>query len=194
MKNRCSFFSTAALALALSIVAVEPRVHAEAASTAVDVKGISMSDLKDMDKKFLDLAKAMPADKYDWRPGDGVRSVGEVFMHVAQMNYMFPSMMGAPASPDFTMKGFEKSATQKDKIVAILTASIAYSEGSIDKLGDADLQKSMKMFGRTMSGYAMLINMTGDLHEHLGQAIAYARTNSVVPPWTAARQAKQGAQ
>ena len=34
-----------------------------------------------------------------------------------------------------------------------------------------------------------LSGILADMHEHLGQAIAYARMNGVVPPWTARQQA-----
>jgi uncharacterized damage-inducible protein DinB len=193
MKNRCSFISTAALALALSIVAVAPRAHAQAAAS-FDLKSSALSDLQGMDKKFVSLAQAMPAEKFAWRPGDGVRSVAEVYMHVAEMNYMFPAMLGAPASPAYDAKCFEKSATDKAKVIDILTQSFAYAESSLKNLGDADLQKQIKMFGRMTPGYQAFLVLNNDLHEHLGQAIAYARVNSIVPPWTAARQAKQGAQ
>src|SRR6202040_1483729 len=53
-------------------------------------------------EKLVALAEAMPADKYGWRPGEGVRSVGEVFMHVASANFFLPTFWGAkmPARGD----------------------------------------------------------------------------------------------
>jgi hypothetical protein len=29
-----------------------------------------------------------------------------------------------------------------------------------------------------------VLAVTGDMHEHLGEMIAYARTNHIVPPWS----------
>src|SRR5215211_3560161 len=58
-----------------------------------------VSDVSETEKKFVDLAKAVPADKYDWRPGVGIRSVGEVLRHVASDNYLIPAALGFAADP-----------------------------------------------------------------------------------------------
>ena len=42
----------------------------------------------------------------------------------------------------------------------------------------------MKLFGRDMMKQGALMLILNDQHEHLGQSIAYARSNSVVPPWS----------
>ena len=39
-------------------------------------------------------------------------------------------------------------------------------------------------FGRDMQVHANIATAMADMHEHLGQLIAYARTNHVVPPWS----------
>lgn len=163
-----------------------------AAASGYDFKAAVVADLQNMEKKYTALAQAMPAEKYTWRPGDGVRSVSEVYMHVAEMNFSFPAMLGAPKAPGFDRNGYEKSITDKTKVGEQLSQSFAYAEKSIQGISDADLEKNIKMFNRTTTGKAMLLGLISDLHEHLGQAIAYARMNNITPPWTAAMQQRGG--
>jgi len=158
-----------------------------------DFKTASLADIKDSESKFVDLAKAIPADKYTWRPGEGVRSVSEVFLHIASANYGLPTMLGAAPAEGFNRQGFEKSTTEKDKVIEQLNKSFAYLESAVDKTSDAELNKRMKLFGgKEGTGGDILFLIITDLHEHLGQMIAYARMNSVVPPWSAARQRPSG--
>lgn len=146
--------------------------------------------INDLEKKFLTLAEAMPADKYGWRPGEGVRSVGEVFAHVAQANYMLPSLLGTKV-PEGVGMDMEKKLTKKEEIVRALKLSFQHLRSATGALIDADLAKPAKLFRRESSVLGTYFMATGHLHEHLGQSIAYARVNGIVPPWTAEREAKQ---
>lgn len=155
-----------------------------------DYKASVLSDIKDTEKKFVGLAQAIPADKYTWRPGDGVRSVSEVFLHIAGANFGMPGFLGAAPAEGFNRQGFEKSTTDKDKVIEQLNKSFAYLESAVEKEPNADLTKETKIFGGHEATHGeVLFMIITDLHEHLGQMIAYARMNGVVPPWTAARQA-----
>src|SRR5271170_4915161 len=103
-----------------------------------DTKGQTLVDLQDLQKKFTQLAGAVPAEKYGWRPAEGVRSIGEVYLHVAQANYGFAKFLGATPPVDFDTKNFEKSTTDKAKIDEQLNASFEYVRGVIGKLSNAD--------------------------------------------------------
>ena len=92
------------------------------------------------------------------------------------------------------MNGYEKSTTDKAKIVDQLNQGFAYLESAVKNLSEADLQKPTKLFGRDTTGLGVAYHLIADMHEHLGQAIAYARVNSIVPPWTAARLNQQNQQ
>jgi uncharacterized damage-inducible protein DinB len=182
-----------AFALFITAGATRTPAQASASSTSFDFKAASLADIKDCESKFVGLAKAIPADKYTWRPGDGVRSISEVFLHIASANYGLPTMIGAAPAEGFNRQGFEKFTTDKDKVIEQLNKSFSYLEASVDKASDADLQKHMKLFGgKEGNGGDILFLIITDLHEHLGQMIAYARMNNVVPPWTAARQRPSG--
>jgi len=73
------------------------------------VRAEFLNELKIQEDKFLQLAQAIPAEKFNWRPAEGVRSVSEVFMHVAAANYNLPKVFGTPPPPGFKVQGFDKS-------------------------------------------------------------------------------------
>ena len=150
-----------------------------------DIKGQTLEDLQELQKKFTQLANAVPAEKYGWRPAEGVRSIGEVYLHVTQANYAFTKFIGANPPVDFDTKGFETSTTDKAKIVEQLNASFEYARSAFGKLTNADLQKALKQFGPDANWGDVLYITAAHDHEHLGQSIAYARVNGIVPPWTA---------
>jgi uncharacterized damage-inducible protein DinB len=138
--------------------------------------------------KYVKLAQAIPAEKYTWRPGPGVRSIAEVLLHVAAANYMFGSCLGAPLPAGVDLKTLEKSTTDKAKIVETLKASFAFYNNGVMALADADAEKpiTIPMVNMTMTARGFLLFETDHNAEHLGQMIAYARVNGVVPPWSMA--------
>lgn len=189
------FFCCSVLAVVLAFSVGATRTSAQSTATAsFDIKAQLLTDLQGMKMKYVGLAQAIPADKYTWRPGEGVRSVSEVFLHAALMNFAFTPMAGAPAPEGFNRQKYEMSTTDKAKIIDQLNQAFDYSQNAIQNLSEADIQKSVKMFGHDAPAAAVLFFMDTDLHEHLGQMISYARMNGVVPPWTAAAQAKKGGQ
>lgn len=156
---------------------------------ALEVRKQFMADLDTLQSKFLALANAFPADKYSWRPTKGVRSVGEVFMHVASEYYVYaPMAYGATRSPVIprgqdSFKKFESASTKAD-VLKHLKEGFAYTKQQIDGLDAAQLTGSRKLFGGDRTIVETSFAMTDDLHEHLGQLIAYARMNGVTPPWS----------
>jgi hypothetical protein len=179
----------AALAAATAGAAAQDVPNREA---AVEVRKQYLSDLDTMYTKFTALANAFPAEKYSWRPAPGVRSVGEVFMHVASEFYVWsPISYGAPASPviagtsDAVMKKFEANAT-KPAVLKALKEGFAYTQSSIGGLDPNSIVGTKKFYNGQFTGTIIetSFGMAGDLHEHLGQLIAYARMNGVVPPWS----------
>jgi uncharacterized damage-inducible protein DinB len=154
-----------------------------------DMKPQSLLDLEGMHKKFVDLATAVPADKYNWRPAEGVRSIGEVFLHVASANYNIPHYMDTPLPAGFDPKTFEKSTTDKAQIIDWLNKSFASAHAAIDAMTNADFNKPLTKLGPDANYGDVIYLLVTHAHEHLGQSIAYARINGVVPPWTAAAEA-----
>jgi uncharacterized damage-inducible protein DinB len=154
-----------------------------AASTlaAADVKTEFLDEVAALEKKYTALAEAIPADKYTWRPADGVRSISEVFMHIAGANYMLPNMAGV-RPPQGIDRGMEKSVTAKADVIAQLKKSFEHVRGAAQISAEPD--KTMKLFGREVSQRYFLSFLAHHMHEHLGQLIAYSRMNKVTPPWS----------
>ena len=141
--------------------------------------------------KFTRLAEAIPAEKYTWRPAPDVRCVAEVFLHVSAANYNLYKLVGTPPPAGFDVKGFEKSTTDKAKIVATLKDSFDHARKAITAMPDADLEKSLDWFGGKNTERGILLFIVRHGAEHLGQSIAYARNTGITPPWTEDAQKKQ---
>ncbi len=155
-----------------------------------DMKPQALLDLKGLQKKFVDLADAIPQEKYTWRPGNGVRSVSEVFLHVAGANYAIPGFMGTPIPAGLDLKTLEKSTTDKSQVINQLNKSFESAEAAVEGMTNADFAKPLKKLGPDANYGDVVYLLVTHAHEHLGQSIAYARMNGVVPPWTAAAQKK----
>jgi len=151
-----------------------------------------LQEFGDLETKFVRLAEQMPAEKYTWRPAEGVRSVSEVFLHLATANFGLSRRIGTPPPAGVQLQGLEKSTTEKAKVVELLKQSFAHMRGAAIKASDADADKTMPWFGgRTITQRGFFLFVTRHAGEHLGQSIAYARMNGIVPPWTEDAQRQQ---
>lgn len=156
-----------------------------------DLRTLTLQDLKDSEEKLTSLAEAIPVDKYTWRPAEGVRSVSEVFMHVANANYFYPTFWGVQPPAAVKDQNLERSVTEKAKVVQTLKDSFAHLEKAVEGVSDEQMARSFNYFGKQMSMSALLFHVANHEHEHLGQSIAYARMNGVMPPWSAPRTGKE---
>ena len=187
-KKLCLFVSALALLFAAAVVPAFAQA-APSADKAFDFRSEAVVELKAAQDELVSLAQAMPQDKYTWRPEEGVRSVSEVYLHVAAGNFGLTAVAGAPSYPGFKFRGFEKSTTDKTKIIELLNQSFDYAEKSVANMSEADMSKPLNFQGFNTVG-AVVFHLVAHTHEHLGQSIAYARMNGIVPPWTAAAQKK----
>jgi len=171
MKKILTQYGVCALALALMVPVAQAQPAGLQAAFGKDAGTLS--------DKFTALARVM-SGKYDWKPGPGVRSVSDVFNLIVKENGMLAGVLsgtantGAPPAP----------ITDPDKLQEALKASYVNLQKAITGLSENDLQAPVKLFGRDMTKQAALMLILFDQHEHLGQSIAYARTNGVVPPWS----------
>lgn len=150
-----------------------------------DMKAQAILDLEQMQDKFSKLAEAIPQDKFAWRPSPDIRSISELFLHVAGSGFFFPTMKGAPPAPGFTPKDFEKSTTDKAKIIEWLNKSFAYDIASVEGMSNGDFAAPLPKLGPNANQGDVVYLLVSHAHEQLGIAIAYARSVGVVPPWTA---------
>ena len=129
------------------------------------------------------LAEAIPEDKYDWSPAEGVRSVKDAILHVAQANYFFMTKLGFELPAEVDMMTLA-STSGKENIVKLLKASNQFTKDKITMVETASLGDKVEMpFGdfNRMSTLLLVMEHTG---EHKGQLIAYARANGIAPPWS----------
>lgn len=134
-------------------------------------------------RQTLQLAEAIPADKYAWRPAPGVRTVSEVLMHAAIANYWLLSRTGVPL-PDGARKltpDIEKKVTAKADVIQWLKDS---QEAVRQARPQADLRKPIKFFERDTTVEGVYLRILVHSHEHMGQMIGYARSMGVKPPWS----------
>lgn len=134
--------------------------------------------------RLSQLLGAMSQDQMNWTPAEGVRTCGQIYLHVAEANHMLAAFMTGAE-----MKGergaMEKSTSDKDEIVKMLKDSFAAVKEAAAKLSEEDLNKMVQTpFGMEMSMRNFMISLLSHSHEHLGQGIAYARMNGVTPPWS----------
>jgi uncharacterized damage-inducible protein DinB len=176
------------LATAVTLASATPSIAQQATSVTADL----LADIGQVEKKFMALARVMPDDKAGWRPSPGTRSVSEVLMHVASDNYLIPAALGFPADASTGIKGddyktavaFEKRTVTKAQAIAELEKSFTHLRKALRETQEAKLGSPVSMFGQPFTMQQGWIMATTHLHEHLGQLIAYARSNGIAPPWS----------
>lgn len=169
--------------LAVAFTAMAPA--STVAQTPAGIRGEIIGQVDDAANKLAQLAGAIPADRFSWRPRPGVRSVSEVLMHVAGANYFFPRFVGVQAASPLPA-GADTSVTDKAQVVEHMQRSFDHARSVIRGVGDADLDKPTNIFGRSTTERDALLLFVTHAHEHLGQMIAYARMIGIAPPWSRA--------
>jgi len=180
--------------LIVSVAAVLATASLSAPARAQDViskeaaaalKTSFLADLDVMKGKFVGLAEAFPPDKYSWRPMEGVRSVAEVLVLAASEGYSFvPAAFGGKAGASREELAALRTTTDKAKIIDALNKGFAHAKAELEAADPAQMTGKRAVMGQQRSAIDAAFMIGGDLHEHLGQLIAYARTNKIVPPWS----------
>jgi uncharacterized damage-inducible protein DinB len=132
-------------------------------------------------RQLLALAQATPAEKFSWRPAPGVRSIGEVYMHIAIANFYLLSVTG-PKEPDVPVS-MEKTVIAKADVIDWLKRSLDAVATARAQLKPADYQRKVSIYGKVVTVDGMYLRIIVHANEHMGQSIAYARMNGIVPPW-----------
>jgi len=167
----------ASVVSALTIITAVSVTPSQAQPAAQSVQAALSQEAGTLSDKFTGLARVM-AGKYDWKPGQGVRSVGDVFNLIVMENgYLARTLTGAAGERPAPI-------TDPEKLQEALKTSYANLQQTIAGLSDADLKAPVKLFGRDMTKEGAIRYLFADQHEHLGQSIAYARSNGVIPPWS----------
>jgi len=176
-------------ALAPATLAAQQHAHDAAHanqhhSTAVAVRDELMMQFNMSMRKFVALAEAMPADKFTWKPQQDAMVLGHVLAHVAHYNFYYPQSamrVGAPAGLKLDTL---EALRDKAQIVALLRQSAEHVRSTVAKMDGEALDKGTKLYGRDVPTWSVLVQLVAHMNEHLGQSIAYARANNIVPPWS----------
>jgi len=177
------------LSLSLPVLgAPHPEDAVDHTAPSYDMKAQALLDLERVQKKFVDLANAVPADKLTWRPAPDSRSFAEVFLHVAGERYGILNLMGVETPAGVDQKHLEKSTSDRARIVEELNRSWEFTQKTIKGMTNAEFAKLLPKLGPQANAGDVVYILVADAHEHLGQSIAYARENGVTPPWTIAAQ------
>lgn len=192
LRNHCAVLTPLLFVLTLApagAAAQAPHAGHAARPAAVDAL---LRDLTGVEEKLTSLVQAMPDAAYAWRPAEGVRSTGEVVMHIAADNYFLPTAKGvaAPAPTGIkagsyeSVQAYESRRASKTEALAEMRQSFAHLRSAMEQTDEAFLTSELDLFGSRVTGLDLWVLTTTHLHEHLGQLIAYARSSGVVPPWS----------
>jgi len=140
--------------------------------------------LAELEEKFTGLCDVMVGDKQTYRPGEDVRSMSEVLLHVASANYFVARAFGTNPHEGLDVGGLRDSTTNAGEIKSALEKSFANLQGAVGKLSASEADSAMKMFGQDTTKRGGMLMALNHLSEHLGQMIAYTRVNGVTPPWS----------
>lgn len=183
--NPTARISTAAtlLLLCLSLITV-PATAQDSSSNSDAVLTDFLNVYTTATDKTAQLAGAIPEEKFDWRPAEGIRSVKESVLHVASGNYFFGSMIGAEIPEGIDPQAIEQTEMSKEEAIATLNESVTFITDFIPTMTEEQLNTKIEFFGDEMTQRQVMLILGDHAAEHLGQLIAYARMNEVVPPWS----------
>ncbi len=136
------------------------------------------------ENRILQLAEVFPAEKYDWCPSEGIRSVKETLLHVAQVNYMAMMQMGFQPEKEMDYMGLDKMEADKAQTIEIVKESFAFVNKNISEIPDPEYGERVTFPFGEFSKRATLMLILEHGGEHKGQLIAYARMNDLSPPWS----------
>ncbi|HJU75695.1 MAG TPA: DinB family protein [Gemmatimonadaceae bacterium] len=170
-------------AIAAMTLALASNLDAQVAPKGRGFRAEYLAELSVAEDHVIRLAEKIPADKYIWRPAAGVRSVSEVLLHIASSQNNLPAVLGVAPRESMFGADYDKSTTDKTTVVTALKSAFAATRAGLDKLTDADSEKTLPFFDGTTTYRGVLYFMARHTGEHTGQLIAYARMIGVVPPW-----------
>jgi uncharacterized damage-inducible protein DinB len=133
-------------------------------------------------EKLIALAKVMPAEKYSWSPGPGTMTTAKVYAHIARYNYLYPATSLGASAPGGRDADAAEDLADKAALVTRLEESRDHVRTVVKGL--ADPGRATKQYGRAVPQWSVLLQLVAHMNEHLGQSVAYARMNGVVPPWS----------
>ena len=146
-----------------------------------------------IERSFVSLADAMPAEKYGFKPTDGefknVRTFGEQVKHVACGNFAFFNQIEKKEPPSECATGGPSPAETKDELMTYLRESFDYAQSVLRTMTSANaLEPVSGPYGGPSTRLGITTLAVWHASDHYGQLVVYLRLNGIVPPATAARR------
>ena len=107
-------------------------------------------------------------------------------MHIAIANFYLLSVTGPKMPADITSDDMEKTVTSKAEVIGYLERSLDAVKAARARLKPGDLQRKVQIGSKTVTVNGMYLRIIIHDNEHMGQLVAYARMNGIVPPWSRA--------
>lgn len=124
-------------------------------------------------------AEKVPEDLYSFRATPDVRTMGQLFGHVADALFQ---MCATAAGEKPKRSGIEKSVTAKAELVVALKEGVGYCNGVFDAMNDQKGAETVPFyFGPTPRLSALYFTVT-HTYEHYGNLVTYMRLKNIVPP------------
>ena len=143
-----------------------------------------LRSFNDASGKLLSLAERIPESTYGWRPMEGVSSVHEILMHVAETNLALGARLGGKAPAGLERTTVRSAMKTKADAIRITQQTMEFIREVMNAIPAAELIPEVNVFGSQAPKMRVAFLPADHAHEHLGQLIAYARMNRIVPPWS----------
>jgi uncharacterized damage-inducible protein DinB len=143
-----------------------------------------------VERSFVSLADAMPADRWTFAPRDGefkgVRTFGEQVKHVACANYGFFNEVEHKEPPPNCEAGGPSPAATKAELMQYLRESFAYAGQVMRRLTPANALDPVEgPYGGKTTRLGISTLAVWHATDHYGQLVVYLRMNGIVPPASA---------
>ncbi len=169
--------------LVAAIIVLTPSV-ARAQNAPVGFRTEFLHQFDQSMARVIALAEAVPADTYLRRAVPAVMPLAEIFAHIGHYNYEYPARAMGISPPAGIDRDTLDRVRRKPEVVALLRRSAEHVRQVVRAMPDAQLAKETTLYGRRVPQWAVLFQLIAHMDDHLGQSIAYARVNGVVPPWS----------
>ena len=168
------------------------------------IPGFSGEYLWELDiakEQLLALAEAVPEEGYGWRPVEDARTFSAVLVHIAATSFALLRYAAQPAEgadlygplPEDPLAmvaaivrrniSLEKSLTGKREVIDLVTRSFDAAARALAACGGEQLERTGEFFGERTTVRRVYLRMLTHTHEHMGQAVAYARSCGIRVPW-----------
>ena len=153
-------------------------------NSPTDYRDAFLGHFEQSSHKITELARVMPEEKYTWAPGEGLMTVAQVYAHLARYNFMYLDQnLGISPPGGLEYMGLEEM-TDKDEVREVFELSVSHVKAKVAAMTEVALSHKTNLYGQQVSGWTVLLQLISHMNEHVGQSVAYARMNGIVPPWS----------